>query len=124
MNALQQSLLVFLGAGVGANARYWLSVLISSKWQAFPWSTLTINVTGSLLLGLLLGYLDKHAEGQAWRLLLGVGLLGGYTTFSTFSMEAVQMVRSGESWQALVYVVGSCLLGFGVAYWGYSFARG
>jgi CrcB protein len=124
VNAVQQSLLVFLGAGVGANARYWLSVWISSKWQAFPWSTLTINITGSLALGLLLGYLDSRSEAHAWRLLIGVGLLGGYTTFSTFSMETVELIRTGQTIQALAYVLASTLLGIAAAFVAYSWSRG
>ena len=124
MNATQQSLLIFIGAGVGANARFWLSAWISARWHHFPWSTFAVNVTGSLLLGVLLGYLDRHSGSYAWRLLLGVGLLGGYTTFSTFSLEAVGLMRSGHAWEALAYVVASCALGLGAAYAGYAAMRG
>jgi CrcB protein len=119
MSPFQQSLLVFLGAGAGANARYWLAVWLGSKSQSFPWATLAVNLTGSLLLGVLMGVLARQNETMAWRLLLGVGVLGGYTTFSTFSMEAFQMLKSGTG-AGILYILLSTAAGIALAALGYS----
>ena len=104
------TLYVALGGGAGAVLRYqtgramshWLGVAAST---AFPWATLTVNVVGSLAMGLLVGWLARHGDagGQTWRLLLGVVLLGGFTTFSSFSMEAVLLVERGTPGLALAY---------------------
>jgi fluoride exporter len=113
--ALQKSLWVALGGVLGANARYWLGVWSLARWgSGFPWGTLVINVTGSLLLGLVYGLFTakfggKHAE--ALRLALGTGFLGAYTTFSTFSYETLVLAENGQWQKAIGYVVGSVVLG-------------
>lgn len=103
------SLYVALGGGGGAVLRYqvgqamtqWLGVKPAT---AFPWATLTVNVSGSLAMGLLVGILARHGEtGETWRLLLGVGVLGGFTTFSAFSMEMVQLAERGAFGLAALY---------------------
>ncbi len=112
-------LVVFLGAGIGGLARYalggWVQALSGGQ---FPVGTLTINVTGSLLLGLAYGFLEGTAVAPEWRAFVGIGLLGGYTTFSTFSYESVHLLQDGE-WGALsAYVLGSVLMSMAAAFLG------
>ncbi len=100
------SLLVFLGGGLGANARYWLGSYIAGRWGAiFPWGTTIINVTGSLIIGLFMAMMLKLDWHPSWRLFFAVGVLGGYTTFSTFSYEAVELVQQGSYGMALQYML-------------------
>lgn len=116
MDALKRTLLVGVGGFLGANARYWLSAAWTT---AAPWSTIAINVVGSLLLGLLVG-LDP---APGWRLLLGAGLLGGFTTFSAFSVETVALLDSGEWRRAALYAFGSVFLSLLAAGAGLALAR-
>ncbi|WP_245969796.1 fluoride efflux transporter CrcB, partial [Calidithermus roseus] len=85
----------------------------------FPWSTLLINVSGSFLIGIVLELSLKGALSGEARLFLAMGLLGGYTTFSTFSWETLTLVQGGEWLRALGYVLGSVLLGFAGVVAGY-----
>jgi CrcB protein len=102
-------LLVFLGGGIGSMLRHGVNVL-SARWlgTAFPWGTLTVNVTGSIVMGLLAGYFASKGEAaQAWRLFLMTGILGGYTTFSAFSLDAITLYERGEVASALTYIAAS-----------------
>ncbi len=115
------SLLVFVGGGAGANARYWLDVLVRKSLGegGLPWATLFINVSGSAALGVVSAvYLGRpdDARGRAWALLLGTGFCGGYTTFSTFSREASQLLRDGRPAAAAAYAGGSVAAGV-VGFW-------
>ncbi len=104
-------LVIFLGAGLGGVARYALSVWVqSTAGTAFPWGTLLINTTGSFVLAVLYAALDGIAAAPEWRAFLGIGLCGGYTTFSTFSYETVRLVQDGEWTRATLYVVASVFL--------------
>jgi CrcB protein len=83
----------------------------------FPLGTFLINISGSFLIGLLMTLLIERWQLHSnWRLFLVVGVLGGYTTFSSFEYETLQAVRDGERWMGLLYVTGSVLLGY-VAVW-------
>lgn len=109
---LSSSGLVFVGAGLGANARYWLGLWAVRRFgEGFPWGTLLINVSGSLLIGAFIGLSEARGWPLGWRLLIAVGVLGGYTTFSTFSYETLRLLGKGTSGLALLYVVGSVLAG-------------
>jgi len=120
MGALGKSLLVFVGAGLGANARYWVGGWIQDRTgAAFPWNTMIVNISGSLAMGVLMAVLLKGAVGPNWRPFLAIGVLGGYTTFSSFSYEVVNLVRESSYGYAAWYIVGSnvasiagCALGF------------
>jgi CrcB protein len=112
---MQAYLLVFVGAGLGGSLRHFLNITLGRAFGAdFPWSTSFINVSGSLVMGLLTGWLAFRAGGgltQHARLFFATGVLGGYTTFSTFSLETILLFESGKTAAALAYVVGSVLLG-------------
>ena len=102
-------LIVFLGGGIGSMLRHGVNVL-SARWlgTGFPYGTLTVNVTGSIVMGLLAGYFAFKGEAtQSWRLFLMTGVLGGYTTFSAFSLDAILLYERGQIGQALAYVAGS-----------------
>ncbi len=104
--------LVGVGGAAGTLARYGLGRLAPVAAGTFPTTTFTINVTGAFVLGLLLGVLARtHPSDRVWRPLLGVGFLGGYTTFSTFALETTQLVRRHHAAVAGVYVVASVLVG-------------
>ncbi len=108
-------LLVFVGGGFGAVVRYlvqlgWLRATGPSQ----PYvATAIINVTGSVIMGLLIGALARLPGGgdNRWRLLFGVGVLGGYTTFSSFSLEAVLLIERRDFGVAAAYILGSVALG-------------
>ncbi len=107
-------LIVFLGGGIGAALRHGVNLGSARLFGVtFPWHTAIENVSGSLVMGLLAGYFAFRADpsSQSWRLFLTTGILGGYTTFSSFSLDAVLLYERGEMLQALLYVVGSVVLG-------------
>jgi CrcB protein len=98
-----------LGGFIGANARYFLGRAVIERWgSAFPWGTLTVNVLGSLLIGIILEVIAQRAiSDPAYRLFLVVGFLGGFTTFSTFAFESVTLLDDGKWTRALTYVLAS-----------------
>jgi CrcB protein len=115
---LVASLHVAIGGAVGAVLRYqtgramtaWLGAPAMS---VFPWATLAVNALGSLLMGMLAGWLARHGNvgSEQLRLLLGVGLLGGFTTFSAFSLESALMIERGQAGLAALYIGGSVAAG-------------
>ena len=114
---------IFLGSGLGGLARYAVGVWIQNTSRSeFPWGTLVINVSGSLLLALVYGVLDGTSTAPEWRAFLGIGVLGGYTTFSAFSYEAVRLLQDGEWDRALWYVLGSVILSLTAALLGFRLA--
>jgi len=118
-------LLVGAGGFLGANARYVLANWVTARLGAdFPYGTLLVNVTGSLAIGVLLVLLtDRLAADPAWRLLLVVGFLGGYTTFSSYTFEALVLAEAGQWVRATWYVLGSNVVGLLAAYAGMVLAR-
>jgi CrcB protein len=118
-------LLVFLGGGLGAALRHGVN-LISSRWfgTAFPWHTLFENVSGSLVMGLLAGYFAMKGDAsQHWRLFLTTGILGGYTTFSAFSLDSILLYERGETGLAALYVLSSVALSIGGLFAGFALVR-
>ncbi|MCI0703611.1 MAG: fluoride efflux transporter CrcB [Planctomycetia bacterium] len=111
--------LLALGGGVGANARYWLGHYIG-QWQLrrferieFPWATFAINVIGSIVLGFVASVFLNHPDParRNWYLLLGTGFCGGFTTFSTFSLETLELMQDHRLLAATAYVCGSVVAG-------------
>jgi CrcB protein len=102
-------LLVFIGGGIGSTLRHTINVVCARcLGTAFPYHTFIINITGSIVMGLIAGYLAFKGEAaQPWRLFLMTGILGGYTTFSAYSLDAALLYERGEIGLALFYVVGS-----------------
>ena len=107
-------LLVVIGGGTGALARYVAASAIMTRFGGkFPLGTLVINVTGSFLIGFLMTILTERFKlDPNWRLLLVVGFLGGYTTFSSFEWETYSSVREGGLWTGMLNVVSSVMLGY------------
>jgi CrcB protein len=104
--------IVFLGGGLGAALRHGINILVGRTFSGgFPYSTLLINITGSLVMGLVAAYFAfKGDASQHWRLFLTTGILGGYTTFSAFSLDAALLYERGAIGLAALYVLASVLL--------------
>ncbi len=105
-------ILVFFGGGLGATLRHLVNVFCARcLGTGFPWGTFIINITGSTVMGLIAGYLAFKGEAsQPWRLFVMTGILGGYTTFSAFSLDAALLYERGELGLAALYVAGSVVL--------------
>ncbi len=103
--------LVFFGGGLGAVIRHLVGLgFLKTLGPGFPWHTFTINVTGSAIMGLFVGYMARYGSGgQEVRLLVATGILGGYTTFSSFSLDAITLYERGDLTGAALYVMGSVL---------------
>jgi CrcB protein len=104
--------LVFVGGGLGATLRHLVNVTCARCiGTAFPYGTFIINITGSIAMGLIAGYLAFKGEAsQPWRLFIMTGILGGYTTFSAFSLDTALLYERGEMGLAALYVLGSVVL--------------
>ena len=109
---MQNYLLVFLGAGLGGTARHAVnSISLHLFGPGFPFATLAVNVLGSFAMGALVGWFSLKANPEyAWRIFLTTGVLGGFTTFSAFSLDAISLYERGEWFLAAVYVVASVTL--------------
>jgi CrcB protein len=109
---MTQTLAIATGGALGALLRYWTSLAVHSKLGAgFPYGTLTVNVIGSLLMGFLyVWFVDRLAMGPAVRGFLFIGVLGAFTTFSTFSLETLNLIESGQPGKAILNVVISVIV--------------
>ncbi|MGO4405075.1 fluoride efflux transporter CrcB [Bosea sp. RAF48] len=120
--------LVFLGAGIGGVLRHGIN-LVSPRWLGmdFPYGTMAINILGSALMGVVVGWFAFRAgEGtpHGLRLFLATGVLGGFTTFSAFSLDAVLLWDRGETMAAMVYVFGSVVVSLAALVGGLAVMRG
>ena len=119
------ALLVFFGGGLGALLRHGVNRLAFVVWgPTFPAGTMIVNVVGSFAMGLLIGlFASQPGVSQPTRLFLTTGLLGGFTTFSAFSLDALTLYERGQVWLALVYVAGSVILSLAAIAAGYFLVR-
>jgi CrcB protein len=118
-------LLVFFGGGLGATLRHIINVTCARCiGTAFPYGTFIINISGSTVMGLIAGYLAFKGEAsQPWRLFLMTGVLGGYTTFSAFSLDTAILYERGEIGLAAAYVLGSVILSIAGLFAGLALVR-
>lgn len=119
-------LLVGSGGFIGSSLRYLVGGLVHrfARDATFPWGTAVVNVVGCLLIGLLAGLAeDRGVLGPDGRAFLLIGLLGGFTTFSSFGFETLQLLRDGQSVTATANVAGQLLLGLGAVWAGFALAR-
>ena len=118
-------LLVFFGGGLGASLRHLVNLICARCIGiGFPWGTFIINISGSTVMGLIAGYLAFKGEAsQPWRLFLMTGILGGFTTFSAFSLDAALLYERGELGLAALYVLGSVVLSIAGLFGGLALMR-
>lgn len=122
MNAL---LAVMAGGALGAGGRYGVGVALSALVaNPFPWATLVVNLVGGLAMGLLAGTLTRGGDAELLRLFFGAGVLGGFTTFSAFGLEAVALIERGQALAAFSYVAVSVVGAIGLTMVGLNLARG
>jgi CrcB protein len=113
-------LIVFLGAGIGGALRHGVNLTAARLLgTSFPYGTLTVNVVGSLAMALIAEFFAlRSGMSQEWRLFLTTGILGGFTTFSSFSLDAMTLWERGETLSAALYVLASLVLSFGAFLFG------
>lgn len=105
-------LAVGIGSFIGSVARYLLSLFIQTRsGAAFPFGTLGVNILGCFLIGFVVAVLSRGTLGAEWRPFLVTGILGGFTTFSAFSLESVYLLQAEQYGQAILYILGSVVLG-------------
>lgn len=121
---IRNTLFIGCGSFIGGAARYLVSIAMKAAGKGFPWGTLVVNLVGCLTIGLLWGFFSKSAtENSVWALFMTVGICGGFTTFSTFSKEALMMLQAGNHMGMLAYVGISVLAGIVLVAAGYFLAR-
>lgn len=116
---IQNILFVGVGSFIGGIGRYLISQFMQTKFVgAFPYGTLTINVIGCFLIGIVFGISSKGNLNHTWQLFLTTGILGGFTTFSAFSIETLNLLREGNIWVGVLYLSLSIVLGLGATFLG------
>ena len=124
MELIKTILAVGTGSFLGGTARYLISLAMKGISKGFPWATLVVNLVGCFLIGLLWGVCSTNGtESSNWALFLTVGLCGGFTTFSTFSKEALVMLQGGSVWGFAGYVAISVIAGIALVALGYFLVR-
>ena len=124
MDLFKTILAVGAGSFLGGAGRYLVSLAMKGVSKGFPWATLAVNLVGCFLIGFLWGLFSKNGtEGSNWALFLTVGLCGGFTTFSTFSKEALAMLQGGNVWGFAGYIAISVIAGIGLVAAGFFFVK-
>jgi CrcB protein len=122
---MKEAILVFMGGGAGSLLRYLAQSWVGKWYQSqFPWGTFLINISGCLLIGFLLGIIDRQTTpATEWKLLLVTGVCGGYTTFSTFSNEGLTLFKQGYYTYFFTYILGSVILGLLATFAGWAMTK-
>ncbi|MCP4551741.1 MAG: fluoride efflux transporter CrcB [Bacteroidetes bacterium] len=121
---LYKLLAILIGGASGTVLRYWVSGWAQRLFVGvFPWGTLAVNLIGSFIIGFTWGLLERGTISVNFRLFLFVGLFGGFTTFSSFTLECLTLIKSGHIKYALLYIGASNILGLILVYFGYILAR-
>ena len=123
MMIIKDILLVGAGSFFGGIARYLISLAMRGMSAAFPWATMTANIVGCLLIGILWAVLNRCNASHQLNLLLAVGFCGGFTTFSTFSKESLSLLQAGNYFTFILYALGSVVLGIIAVALGYALAK-
>lgn len=114
---------VAFGGGIGALMRYLIFFYFERFHKSiFPWPTLIVNLVGALLIGFLWGYFDRVYVSPGFRMFIFIGILGSFTTFSTFAFDILSMVNDGHFKNLVVYLLASNILGIGLAFFGFYLA--
>jgi CrcB protein len=117
-------LLVGLGSFIGGISRYLVTLFVQNKFlSSFPYGTLAVNIIGCFLIGTIYGFSERGSMSAEWRIFLATGIMGGFTTFSSFSNETVSMLRDAQYWPAFSYIALSVIIGLAATFGGISFIK-
>ena len=116
-------LLVFFGGGLGTMARYFVTTNLAGKLGNFPIGTMAANILGSFFMGLAVGIIAGRSSLENVRLLLAVGFLGGFTTFSSFSAETLSLIQGGQMFSAVINILVSVIAGLAACFAGLTLCK-